>query len=258
MALRTSLVRALISVALLAAVVVVAGFAGRSLLFGEVDQPASASLLAPEYSGLNSSSAAARADAAKALRYSGNTAAVPSLMARLDDPDQTVGLYVAQALGELAPKSALPELRDGLRDRNPDVRWRSALALGELHDTDAVAGLTVALRDNDPMVQRMAAEALAKIGGSFAMAGLVAGLDSSQASTVQAAMGGLEAANEAAVPALTNALLNSTQARQRSNAAVVLSYIATPAARQALQLATLDPDPEVQAVLRVALSLPAQ
>ncbi len=253
MALRTSLMRALISVALLGVVAAVA-FAGRGLIFGKTEQPASASMLAPEFSGLNSGSAAERADAAKALRYSGNAAAVPSLMARLNDPDQTVGLYVAQALGELAPQSALPQLRSGLNDRNADVRWRSALALGELHDAGAVTGLTVTLRDNDPMVQRMAAEALAKIGGNAAMAGLVGGLDSSQASTVQAAMGGLEAANEAAVPALTNAVLNSAQARQRANAASVLGYIDTPAARQALQLATVDPDATVKAAVQEAMS----
>ncbi len=257
MALRMSLMRGLISVVLLGAVVVIA-IPGRGLILGKTEQPASASMLAPEYSGLNSASAAERADAAKALRYSGNTAAVPSLMARLNDPDQTVGLYVAQALGQLAPETILPQLRSGLSDRNADVRWRSALALGERRDAGAATGLTVALHDNDPMVQRMAAEALGKIGGSFAMAGLAGALDSGQASTVQAAMGALEASNEAGVPALTNALLNSELPGVRANAAVVLSYIDTASARRALQLAVLDPDPDVQAVLRPVLSQPAR
>jgi HEAT repeat protein len=110
------------------------------------------------------------------------------------------------------------------------------------------------LRDSDPQVQGTSAGALAQIATPEAIKALAAGLDSSQASVVQAAMAGLETLREQAVPALSQALLNSPKAQVRQNAANVLGYIASPQSRTALQLASVDQDPGVRSEVRWALS----
>jgi HEAT repeat protein len=223
-------------------------------LFSKAAQPSTAKALAPSNSGLHSSNAAERASAVKALRDSHDPAAAPALLAMLNDPDQAVGLYVAQALGDITPANLLPRLRAALNDKNVNVRWRAAMALGSLNDKEAVPGLTVALRDADPQVQGSAAGALAQIGTPAAVTALGAGLDSSQPSVVQASMAGLESLREQAVPALSQALLNSPKAEVRQDAANVLGYIASPQSRTALQLASVDPDPAVRSEVQWALS----
>ena len=251
MALRTSLRRGLLSIVVIA--IASLALSAHSQWLSSAGKSAVSPALEPALSGLSSSNAFERANAVKALRASHDSAAAPALLKQIDDPDQAVGLYTAQALGELTPAGLLPELRAALSDRNPDVRWRAAMALGELRDAGAVSGLTLALRDGEPLVQRMAGEALAKIGGRAATTALIAALDSAQESTAQAAMAAMESMGEDAVPALGNAL-TAPQARTRLNAAVVLGYIGSPSARPALQLATIDSDPAVRSAVRLALA----
>ena len=202
--------------------------------------------------GLASTSAFERANAVKALRVLRDTGAVPALIDHLDDPDQAVGLYIAQALGDMATPEAFSDLRAALRSQDPKVRWRAAYALGELRDAAAVDGLSALLRDPDVLVQRTAATSLAQIGNRAAMTALVGVLGSPIPSASAASMTALESLGETAVPSLI-AGLDSSNALMRKNAATVLGYIASPRATAVLQLAVVDPDPAVQGEARWAL-----
>lgn len=237
---------------LIAAALISAGLAARGFLThaekAAVPVAANSALAA-----LSSSSAVDRANAVKTLRVLRDPSAVPALLSHLDDPDEAVGLYVAQALGDLARPEQLSDLRSALGNPSADVRWRAAYALGEQHDSVAVKELAALLRDPDVLVQRHAADALAKIGGSEAAIALAGVLGSPQASATRVAMGALEAIGQPAVPALTRAL-DSSNALMRQNAATVLGYIASPRAAPALQLAAVDPNPDVRAEVQWALA----
>jgi HEAT repeat protein len=206
----------------------------------------------PVYAGLTRPDPAERGQAVQAVRAARDRLAVPALLEHLADPDQMVGLYIAQALGELATADALDELRAALRDPDPNVRWRAALALGERRDVNAVIVLSRALRDPEVLVQSSAAEALARIGTPEAAASLVAALTSAQDSVVHNAMSGLQTIGEAAVAALVE-VLGSNNPSLRKNAATTLGYIASPQALPALQAALADPDDGVRAEVAWAI-----
>ena len=61
---------------------------------------------APVYPGLDDPDPAIRAETVQALHAAGDQAAVPALIAHLEDPDQRTGLYIAQALVELAARAS--------------------------------------------------------------------------------------------------------------------------------------------------------
>jgi HEAT repeat protein len=160
---------------------------------------------AAAYPGLDSPDPNVRAETVLAIRAAKDRNAVPALIDHLEDPDQRAGLYVAQALIELAPSSALPSVRRVLWNGGTDGRWRAALVLGELGDTGALPGLVRAMHDDEVLVQRTTAEALARIGTSLAINELIESLRGPRPSEIQAAMNGLLALGDAAIPALEEA-----------------------------------------------------
>ncbi len=204
------------------------------------------------YAGLESSNAAERAATILSIHRSGNRAAVPALLGELGDSDTRVGLYAAQALGDLAGKDALPALRTALRDENSDVRWQAALALGQLRDTVSVPDLERALSDPELMVRKYAASALQMIGNEDAAQALVNALGSGDQATSHIVLGALEEIGETAVKPLVRAL-DSTEPQVRLESATALGYIASPRALPALQLATIDSEPAVQAEVTWAI-----
>jgi HEAT repeat protein len=207
----------------------------------------------PEYEGLRSPDPEVRAQTVKKLSVTQDPRAAPVLLLYLGDPDQRVGLYMAQTLGNLAEEDALAALRLALRDPNPNIRWRAAMALGEQRDAKAVPGLAQLLQDPEKLVQNVAANALAQIGNREAVYALAAGLGSSQPSTVNNTMKGLLRLGPAAVPVLTS-ILESSNAQARRNAASLLGYIADPKAEPALQRkAASDPDADVRSEAEWAL-----
>jgi HEAT repeat protein len=206
----------------------------------------------PEYEDLRSPNPEVRAEAVKKLSVTQDPHAVPVLLLYLGDPDQKVGLYMAQTLGNLAEGDALAALRLALGDPNPNIRWRAAMALGDQHDAKAVQGLERLLRDPEKLVQNVAASALAQIATPEAIAVLAGGLGSPEPSTVNNTMNGLLRLGSAAVPSLTS-ILASGSPQARHNAATVLGYIADPQAAPALQKAASDSDAEVRTEARWAL-----
>ena len=119
---------------------------------------------APDYPALDDPSPDVRAAAVQAIRKAKDADAVPSLMAHIEDPDERVGLYIAQALAELAPPEVVPLLLVPLLRSDASGRWRSAYVLGERKEPRAVSVLARALRDDEVLVARTAAEALAGSG----------------------------------------------------------------------------------------------
>lgn len=225
--------------------------AAQGFWISQASRPASHNL-AEVQAGLKSTDSARRAEIVRMIRAEQRADAVPLLIDQLPDPNQQVGLYVAQALGELAGVETLPTLRALLRSPDTNVRWRAALALGELGDVNAIPFLAQALRDPEVLVQSSAARALAQIGTPQAAEVLVGALGSGQDSVRHSAMAALRQMGEAAVPALS-AVLDSHNPALRKNAAIVLGYIASPQALPALQLATVDPDTEVRAEVTWAI-----
>jgi len=196
---------------------------------------------------LQSSDPASRAAAVAGLAALGDARAAQALFELLADPDQRVGLYAAQALGELASPENLPILRTGMRHRNPDVRWRTAFALGEMGDPRAIPALATALDDPEVLVHRTAAESLVKLGGPGAAGALARALGSSTPSVVNAAGNGLTQMGDMAVIPLTIGL-SVGDARRRANSATVLGYIGSPQALPALRTAVaLDTEDSVRA-----------
>ncbi len=184
------------------------------------------------YPDLDSPDPAVRAAAVQAIRAAKDRQAVTALLAHIEDPDERVGLYVAQGLVELASSTDLLLLRANLWGAEPSGRWRAAFVLGERRDLRAIPVLAHVLADPEVLVGRTAAEGLAKIGGQAAVNALVRSLYSSRPAEVMAARNGLLILGDAAVPALARAM-DSGDREAEVNAFLVLEAIGTPAARAA-------------------------
>ena len=185
------------------------------------------------YPKLDSPDPNVRAEAVQEIRAAQDHNAAIALIDHIEDPDQRTGLYIAQALIELAPPDVVSLLQASLLSGNADGRWRAAYVLGARKETRAASMLAHALRDEDVLVSRTAAEALAKIGTPAATKALIAALTSSRPAEIHAAMNGLLLLGDAAVPALAEAL-ESNNWQVEYSAAVVLEAIGTPSAVAAL------------------------
>ena len=174
-----------------------------------------------------------RAAAVQAIRKAKDADAVPALVAHIEDPDERVGLYIAQALADLAPPDVVPLLLVPLLRFDANGRWRSAYVLGERKEPRAVSVLARALTDDEILVASTAAGALAKIGTPAAIAALIGSLTSERPAEVHTAMNGLLTLGDAAVPALTEAL-EAADSHVELHASQVLEAIGTPAAMAAL------------------------
>ena len=107
--------------------------------------------------------------AAEALGDIGSPAqaAVPGLVAVLDDESERVRFHAAEALGTVSQRdsTAIPALSAALRDENERVRQDAALALARIgpHAADAVSGLEAVFSDGNMYVRGDAVHALYRI-----------------------------------------------------------------------------------------------
>lgn len=189
---------------------------------------------AAAYSGLDDPDPAVRARTVQAIREAKDKNAVPALLAHIEDPDGQTGLYITQAIVELATREQLTPLLLLTGRGNTDGRWRAAYVLGQRKDSRALPSLAMALHDDEVLVTRTAAEALAEIGSTSAIGALMDSLQSARPSQVHAAKWGLLTLGDAAVPALA-AGLESGIPEVEYSVSVVLEAIDTPAARAVLQ-----------------------
>ena len=160
--------------------------------------------------------------AARALGRLGDAAAVPFLLARLEDgmltPGQVAGalrhiggdaadrlaaycshvnpdvrLVATQVLSRIAGPTHTRVLVDALYDPVRSVRVSAAQALGRIGDPRAAPALLVALSGDDPRLRTRAAAALGEIGDESALPGLTAAVEDRDIDVSRAAAQALSA-----------------------------------------------------------------
>lgn len=100
-------------------------------------------------------------------------AAVPALVAALEDPEPEVRFRAAIVLLNTPAPAAVPALMACLDDKNETVRFVAASALGEIGDRRATAALLSALAAGDPNVVEPAIRSLGALGDPAAIPALV-------------------------------------------------------------------------------------
>ena len=193
--------------------------------------PAAGNLLqaqpeAPAYPGLDDPDPAVRAeDASRLCGQPTIRRAVPALIAHLEDPDQRTGLYIAQALVELATREQITPLL--LLTGRGKCRWPLARGVSCWASArtarDPVAGARAARpggagRHARPRKRWRISAATASIRA------LDRSLYSPRPSEVHAAMRGLLTLGDAAVPELQAAVESGNREAEKS-AAIVLEAI---------------------------------
>lgn len=188
--------------------------------------------------------------AAVALGEIGDPAAVPGLLAVLDDPDTYVRSRAALALGEIG-EAALEGVLTALRTGGERVRWGAAIALGKIGGERAVEALIGALCDPDDDVRLRAAAALADIGEA-AVPRLIAALGADDDRLREGATAALSQIGRVAVPSLAAALRDAGDWRIRAGVARVLGEIGDRRAIEALIQGLDDTREEVRRAAREA------
>jgi HEAT repeat protein len=186
-----------------------------------------------------------------AMHRIGETKFSVGLEKSLGSPDKWTRANTCLALGRLGEKSAIRILKPALRDREVEVRLQAAEALWRLGDEEGLAFLVAASISGNPGHQMVGILALAGPKDPRISEHVRAGLSSNyqEVVLVTARALGMLGSSEAYDKAL--AATTSTDARQRSLAALALGAIGKPQAADSLAVMLKDADPDV----RVAASL---
>lgn len=200
------------------------------------------------YKELRSDDPQERADAAHRLGQARAVEAVPSLVAVLADPDETVRVTAIRSLGQIGDRKALPALIGCADDPLTSVRLALCQALGQLADPTAIPALTRLLHDPDETIRLGAARALGKVEGGEGSRTLLSAALRDRSDTVRryAAKVLAERGSPEVLPELTGAL-SDEDASVRQNAARVLAGVGDRSSLPALLRALADPVPSVRA-----------
>ena len=118
-----------------------------------------------------------RAETVLALEETGDTRALPLLLAAIEDPDSTVRRHAACALGQFRDAIAVGPLIGHLTDPGMEVAWCAAHSLGAIGDVRAVEPLMVLLMGHtDHFTRQEAAVVLGKLGDRRAATALTRAL----------------------------------------------------------------------------------
>jgi HEAT repeat protein len=193
---------------------------------------------APDIAGalatLQGSDTQARIDAIRILGMARAKEAGQALLSAVADPDPSIGIAAAVALGRIDDPRTASGLLVALDHPDEQVRLNAARALGMMGVEGAVPSLRTMLMTGDGAAVSAAAEALGRISGPDAIAALQAALaDAEVTPRRHAAMAALESIGEPAVSSLVD-MLDSSDPYARSNAAETLGWIASPSATRAL------------------------
>jgi hypothetical protein len=140
------------------------------LLRVKADAPQIAQLLA------TSQSSQVRQNAAVALAYLADPAAIPTLISAISDSHQSVRFAAIKTLGSLHANAAVPALIHTLKSPNANIRQTAAAALGQIQSQEASAALAALTNDPDTNVREAAVIALGSTGGKLAIAPLIKAL----------------------------------------------------------------------------------
>lgn len=213
---------------------------------------------------LDSKEAPRRAEAAQALGKAKSAAALPKLLAMLDDPDEDAQWKATEALGAIGGPAlpglvdclnlekerprwkaesalkmigagAVPALAEALKDRRCRVRQSAAFLLGELGDPRAIEALGAAMADKDEDTRWKAATALTKLGNKATKA-VLAQLGSESIECRRCAAWVFQTTLDPdAVPRLIESLQDADE-QVRWKAAIALQKAGQPAAARLLPL----------------------
>ncbi|MFI5380824.1 MAG: HEAT repeat domain-containing protein [Tepidisphaerales bacterium] len=186
-----------------------------------------------------------------AMHRLGETKYSVGLERSLGSPDKWTRANTCMVLGRLGEKSAVKILKPALRDSPVEVRLQAAEALGRRGDEDGLAFLVATTISGNPGHQLVGILALAGPKDTRVIDHVRAGLSSTYQEVVLVTARALAmlGSNEAYDKAL--AATTSTDARQRSLAALALGASGKPQAAAPLTSLLKDSDPDV----RVAASL---
>lgn len=207
-------------------------------LLGEFRDPRA---VGPLVEALHDEDRAVRDAATGALRNIGQ-AAVPALIAALQDPNGNVQEIAVAVLKDLPDPRAVEPLLGCLTNKNWIVRMHAAKGLGIVGDPRAIAHLVPLLTDQVKAVRVDATDALARIGRP-ALASLIEALrHEAWILRLHAceALGKIGA--EEAVEPLCEAILRDRDTAVRQDAAKALGGIGSPRALAALTTALMDLD----------------
>ena len=117
----------------------------------------------PEEEALNDRDPDMRKDAVLVMTEKYKARALPSIITKLGDPDETVRDATIRAVVEINDPVVVDNLIECLRDPSPLVQQRAAWALGEFKDKKSLSGLLGLLGSRDGAVRATAAYALGNL-----------------------------------------------------------------------------------------------
>ncbi len=123
-----------------------------------------------------SQSSQVRQNAAVALAYLADPAAIPTLISAISDSHQSVRFAAIKTLGSLHATAAVPALIHTLKSPNANIRQTAAAALGQIQSQEASAALAALTKDPDINVREAAVIALGSTGGKLAITPLLKAL----------------------------------------------------------------------------------
>ena len=207
-------------------------------LLGDFGDPRA---VAPLMEALHDEDRAVRDAATGALRKIG-PAAVPALIAALQDPNGNVQEIAVAVLKDLPDPRAVDPFIGCLTNKNWIVRMHAAKGLGIVGDPRAIAHLVSSLTDQVKAVRVDATDALARIGRPALTSLLAALRHDAWVLRLHAceALGKIGA--EEAVEPLCRAMLQDRDTAVRQDAAKALGGIRSPMALDALTAALTDLD----------------
>ena len=189
-----------------------------------------------------------RMAAAAALGKLGDESGINSLKSALSDTDPRVRQRVCTALGEINHPSAVPALIDRLGDPNGQVRHEAAISLSAIGTDQALAALKNMMDADNTAIRRIAASALGEAGTADVVEPLAAALNDPDEGVRSASIYSiiellsnvdtqkshsirdrivteLQGADDATVQPIVEILEESSQQRQRRNAAWFLGRV---------------------------------
>jgi HEAT repeat protein len=189
----------------------------------------------------------------QALRNIGD-AAVPALLARLQDEGVPMRRVAATVLGDLGRREAESALIAMLDDENGHARGTAAESLGRLRSARAVRHLVRLLEDEYQNVQESAIKALAAVGDESVLDGLIANFSARDAAMRRNIVQLLGLFGS---PRALDALVFSIKDEEpevRKAVVTALNGLGTHQAERTLLLAITDDDPEVRMLAAEALA----
>lgn len=197
---------------------------------------------------LNSNIPELRMAAASALGKLGDESGINSLKNTLGDEDPRVRQRVCMALGEINHPSAVPALIDRLSDPNGQVRHEAAIALAAISTDQALAALKNMMDAENTSIRRIAASALGEAGTAdvveplasalndpdggvrsaaiYSIIELLSNVDTQKSHSIrERIVNELQDADDATVIPIVEILEESSQKRQRRNAAWFLGRV---------------------------------